>query len=115
MGAGSWGTTFAQILSDAGTETMLWCRRGEVAESINTTSRNPQYLPDCTLPGALRATADPEQALAGADLVVLAVPAQSLRKNLTSWAGMIPHGESLVSLMKGIEIERGVQVREMVV
>ena len=114
MGAGSWGTTFAQILCDAGTETMLWCRRREVAECINATSRNPQYLPDCTLPDTLRATADPERALAGADLVVLAVPAQSLRKNLTSWASMIPHGAILVSLMKGIELDTGKRMSEVI-
>jgi glycerol-3-phosphate dehydrogenase (NAD(P)+) len=114
MGAGSWGTTFAQVLCDAGTQTMLWCRRNEVAESINTTNKNEQYLPDCTLPETLRATADPGQALAGADLVVLAVPAQTLRKNLTSWAGMIPQGAILVSLIKGIELETGKRMTEVI-
>ena len=114
MGAGSWGTTFAQILCDAGTETMLWCRRADVAESINVTHRNQAYLPDCTLPEGLRATADPYQALASADLVVLAVPAQTLRKNLTSWAGTIPQGAILVSLMKGIELETGKRMSEVI-
>ncbi|MDR2985395.1 MAG: NAD(P)-dependent glycerol-3-phosphate dehydrogenase [Nocardiopsaceae bacterium] len=114
MGAGSWGTTFAQILCDAGTQTMLWCRRDEVAESINTTNQHEHYLPDCTLPETLRATADPGQALADADLVVLAVPAQTLRKNLTSWAGMIPQGAILVSLMKGIELETGNRMTEVI-
>ena len=114
MGAGSWGTTFAQILCDAGTETMLWCRRADVAESVNVTHRNQAYLPDCTLPEALRATADPQQALVSADLVVLAVPAQTLRKNLTSWAGSIPQGAILVSLMKGIELETGKRMSEVI-
>jgi glycerol-3-phosphate dehydrogenase (NAD(P)+) len=114
MGAGSWGTTFAQILCDAGTETMLWCRSSEVAESINTSKKNQRYLPDCTLPDTLRATSDAGEALAGADLVVLAVPAQTLRKNLTIWADMIPQGAILVSLMKGIELDTGKRMSEVI-
>ena len=114
MGAGSWGTTFAQILCDAGTETMLWCRSSEVAESINTTNKNQRYLPDCTLPDTLRATSDAGEALASADLVVLAVPAQTLRKNLTIWADMIPQGAILVSLMKGIELDTGKRMSEVI-
>jgi glycerol-3-phosphate dehydrogenase (NAD(P)+) len=114
MGAGSWGTTFAQILCDAGTETKLWCRGSEVAESINATNKNPRYLPYCTLPDTLRATSDAAEALAGADLVVLAVPAQTLRKNLAIWADMIPQGAILVSLMKGIELDTGKRMSEVI-
>jgi glycerol-3-phosphate dehydrogenase (NAD(P)+) len=114
MGGGSWGTTFAQVLSDAGSETVLWCRRGDVAESINTTHENGEYLPGRTLPSGLRATAEPEQALAGAEVVVLAVPAQTLRKNLASWAGLVPHGAIMVSLMKGIELDTGKRMSEVI-
>ena len=84
MGAGSWGTTFAQVLCDAGTPAVLWARRAELAKAINASRENPDYLPGITLPDALRATADPAEALDGADLVVLAVPAQSLRENLAA-------------------------------
>ncbi len=104
MGAGSWGTTFAQVLCDAGTRTVLWGRRPALAEAISATRENPDYLPGITLTEALRATADPAEALADADLVVLAVPAQSLRENLTSWTPLLPPGALLVSLMKGIEV-----------
>jgi glycerol-3-phosphate dehydrogenase (NAD(P)+) len=104
MGAGSWGTTFAQVLCDAGTPTVLWCRRRQQAAAINGSHENPDYLPGITLTHALTATADPAEALAGADLVVLAVPAQTLRANLASWASLLPPGVLLVSLMKGIEL-----------
>ena len=103
MGAGSWGTTFAQVLCDAGTPAVLWARRAELAKEINATRQNPSYLPGITLTDALRATADPAEALDGADLVVLAVPAQSLRENLAAWTPLLPPGALLVSLMKGIE------------
>jgi glycerol-3-phosphate dehydrogenase (NAD(P)+) len=114
MGGGSWGTTFAQVLCDAGTQTLLWCRRQEVAEMINASGRNRDYLPEVALPDSLRATADAEQALAGAEVVVLAVPAQSLRRNLTQWVGLIPHGALLVSLMKGIELDTGRRMSEVI-
>ena len=103
MGAGMWGTTFAQVLCDAGTPAVLWGRRAELADAINEHHENPEYLPGVTLTSALRATCDPVAALAGSDLVVLAVPAQTLRRNLAGWAGLLPPDALLVSLMKGIE------------
>jgi glycerol-3-phosphate dehydrogenase (NAD(P)+) len=104
MGAGSWGTTFAQVLCDAGTPAVLWARRPELAAAINTTRENPGYLPGIRLTDALQATTDPAEALDGADLVVLAVPAQSLRENLAGWTSLLPPDALLVSLMKGIEL-----------
>ncbi len=103
MGAGSWGTTFAQVLCDAGTPAALYCRRPELAKAINSTRQNPDYLPGIALTDAIRATAEPADALDGADLVILAVPAQTLRQNLADWVGLLPPGALLVSLMKGIE------------
>jgi glycerol-3-phosphate dehydrogenase (NAD(P)+) len=114
MGGGSWGTTFAQVFCDAGTQTVLWCRRPDVAETINTTRSNRDYLPDIVLPGVLRATADPERALAGADVVALAVPAQTLRHNLARWAGLIRRSAMLVSLIKGIELDTGKRMTEVI-
>jgi glycerol-3-phosphate dehydrogenase (NAD(P)+) len=104
LGAGSWGTTFAQVLCDAGTKTVLFSRQPQLAEAISGRHENPDYLPGIALPPALDATSDPGEALAGADLVAFAVPAQSLRANLAVWAPLIPPGALLVSLMKGIEL-----------
>jgi len=103
MGAGMWGTTFAQVLCDAGTATVLWGRRAELAQTINDRHENPGYLPGIPLTPRLRATADAAAALDGADLVVLAVPSQTLRENLTAWLPLLPREAPLVSLMKGIE------------
>jgi glycerol-3-phosphate dehydrogenase (NAD(P)+) len=114
MGAGSWGTTFAQVLCDAGTRTVLWCRRDEIARTINETGCNEDYLPGVDLPGSLRATSDPAQALAGADVVVLAVPSQTLRQNLVRWVASIPPGAILVSLMKGIELDTGKRMSQVI-
>jgi glycerol-3-phosphate dehydrogenase (NAD(P)+) len=114
LGAGSWGTTFAQVLCDAGTPVVLWCRRPELAQAINARHESPAYLPGICLPDALRATADPAEALAGADLVALAVPAQTLRANLSAWRDLLPPGALLVSLMKGIELGTGDRMSQVI-
>ena len=114
LGAGSWGTTFAQVLCDAGTPTVLWCRRPEIADAVNREHTNPARLPGVPLPAALTATCDPAEALAGAELVVLAVPAQSLRANLADWAGLLPPGALLVSLMKGVELGSCCRMSEVI-
>jgi glycerol-3-phosphate dehydrogenase (NAD(P)+) len=114
LGGGAWGTTFAQVLCDAGTPTTLWCRRAELAEQINSGHESPRYLPGIPLPGTLHATADPAEALAGAEIVVLAVPAQTLRAHLISWHDLLPPGALLVSLMKGIELGTGHRMSQVI-
>jgi glycerol-3-phosphate dehydrogenase (NAD(P)+) len=114
LGAGSWGTTFAQVLSDAGNDVVLWCRRPEIAEAVTATHENPDRLPGVLLPAAIRATADPAQALADAELVVLAVPAQTLRHNLAGWRDLLPSDALLVSLIKGIEHGTGDRMSEVI-
>ncbi|MFF0545306.1 NAD(P)H-dependent glycerol-3-phosphate dehydrogenase [Nocardia thailandica] len=102
LGAGSWGTAFAKVLAEAGTEVTVWARRAEVAEVIDTTHTNPFYLPGVDLP-PVRGTDDHRVALDGADIVVLAVPSQSLRANLDRWRDDIGAEATLLSLAKGIE------------
>ena len=114
LGAGSWGTTFAQVLWDAGTPAVLWARDQVIVDSINAGHENPRYLPGISLPAALTATTDPAAALDGADLVVFAVPAQTLRASLASWAPLIPAGALQVSLLKGIELGSAKRMSEVI-
>ena len=114
MGAGSWGTTFAQVLCDAGTPTVLFSREPNVAKAISGMHENPDYLPGIALNPALDATGDQAEALAGADLVAFAVPAQTLRANLADWAPLLPPEALLVSLMKGIELGTCLRMSEVI-
>ncbi len=114
LGAGSWGTTFAKVLADAGCDVMLHARRPELATSITEDGENRDYLPGVRLPAAVRATADPAEALLDADVVVLAVPSQSLRDNLTDWAPLLPADATLLSLMKGIELGTTKRMSEVI-
>ncbi len=114
LGAGSWGTAFAQVLIDSGTDTTLWARRPNLADAITLDHVNPDYLPDIRLPDELVATAEAEKALAGAELVVMAVPSQTLRDNLGAWLPHIPPDAVLVSLMKGIELGSAKRMSEVI-
>lgn len=114
LGTGSWGTAFAAVLADAGTETVLWARRPELAEAVRDRHENPDYLPGVALPESLTATTDPEEALGDSDFVVLAIPSQTLRDNLASWAAAIPRDAVLVSLMKGIELGTTKRMSEVI-
>jgi glycerol-3-phosphate dehydrogenase (NAD(P)+) len=104
FGAGSWGTAFSVVLADAGNDVTMWGRREELCATINEKRENTDYLPGIDLPDAVGATHDPERALDGAEVVVLAVPSQTLRQNLTEWSDLIPRDALLVSLMKGVEL-----------
>ena len=104
FGAGSWGTAFSLVLADAGNDVVLWARREELSDAINNDHENPDYLPGVALADSISATHDPEEALAGAGIVVLAVPSQSLRANLEHWAKHIRDDAVVMSLMKGVEL-----------
>ena len=115
FGAGSWGTAFAQILADGDLDRVtLWARREEVARGITEEHRNPDYLEEIRLPDNVVATTDPAEAAAGARVVVLAVPSQSLRANLADWGSAIPADALVVSLMKGIELGTGLRMSEVI-
>ncbi|MDF3144170.1 MULTISPECIES: NAD(P)H-dependent glycerol-3-phosphate dehydrogenase [unclassified Streptomyces] len=112
--AGSWGTAAAAVLADAGTSVVLHARRSEIADSITNDRRNPGYFPDIELPASLTATTDPAAALAGADYLVLSVPAQSLRQCLAEWTPYIEPTTVIVSLMKGIETHSHLRASEII-
>ncbi|MEV7777141.1 NAD(P)H-dependent glycerol-3-phosphate dehydrogenase [Kitasatospora sp. NPDC088351] len=114
LSAGSWGTVFASVLADAGTDVTLHARRAEIADAINERHQNPVYLPGIDLPKQLRATTDVQHALAGADYVVVSVPAQAMRANLATWVPLLGPGTVLVSLMKGIELDSGMRMSEVI-
>jgi glycerol-3-phosphate dehydrogenase (NAD(P)+) len=106
LGAGSWGTAFAKVLADADAQAdvTLWGRRPELTARIQRDHVNEEYLPDIALPESIRATSDAAQALSGAEVVVLALPSQSLRQLLGQLRDLLPPGAVVVSLMKGVEL-----------
>jgi glycerol-3-phosphate dehydrogenase (NAD(P)+) len=114
IGAGSWGTTFAKVLVDAGNDVMLWSRREDLTEEINSTHRNGDYMPGINLPKELVASSNIEEVLKGAEQIYIAVPSQSLRANLEEWGKFIEEGAIVVSLMKGVEQGSSLRMSEVI-
>lgn len=105
MGSGSWGTAFAALCVEAGSDVTLWARREAIAEELRTSRTNASYLPGVVLPEALTATSDPEEALDGADVVVIGVPSIGVEEQLAAWGHAIEPDATLVSLIKGVDVD----------
>lgn len=104
FGSGQWGSTMAQVLSDAGNHVLIWGRNQSVVDEINDKHTNAQYLDNNLLPTGLQATTDIAQAFDYSSIYVLAVPAQSLRQNLNAWKTLAPPDALYISTLKGIEV-----------
>ena len=102
IGAGSWGTAVAAIAA-RNAPTWLWARSEELAAQIDHDHRNGAYLPDIELPGTLRGTADLEEAVRDADVVVMGVPSHGFRDVLTTAAPHVGRDVPVISLTKGVE------------
>ena len=83
----------------------VWGRRQGLVDQLNA-GVNDDYLPGVALPSRISASTDPAEVTDGAEIVVLSVPSQSLRDNLTGWAPLLGQDKIVVSLMKGIEAVR---------
>ncbi|WP_430868775.1 NAD(P)H-dependent glycerol-3-phosphate dehydrogenase [Demequina aurantiaca] len=104
LGAGAWGTTFAAVMADAGTEVSLWGRDADVVAGINSHRHHERALPGLELPSGIRATTVMDDALAGADIVAVALPSQHVRAVLEGHGAALPADAIVTSLMKGIEL-----------
>lgn len=80
LGAGSWGSVLANVLTENGHHVTLWTRSAEQAAEMNTHHTNQKYVHDFEYESALTATTEMEQAIAGADMILLAIPTKGLRQ-----------------------------------
>jgi glycerol-3-phosphate dehydrogenase (NAD(P)+) len=113
IGTTSWGTTLAALLARGGSEVALMARNIAEADSINAARENARHRPGLKLPDNLNSTIDPE-AVATANVVLLAVPSAELRTNLVRLAPAISPSASVVSATKGIESESCLRMSEVI-
>ncbi len=113
-GAGSWGTTVANLLAGKGLDVTLWAREPELVECIQRTGRNDRYLQGVALHPRLTAVSDLVTSLLDADVAVFAIPAQSLRDVLRQVHRAVREDVVIVNLAKGIEAGTGARCSEMV-
>lgn len=114
LGAGAWGTTFAKVLADGGSNVQVWARREEIAREINETHRNSTYLQRVNLPLSVTASASLAVTLAGAEQLYVSVPSQTLRVVLAELKGLIGDDIPVVSLMKGVERKSGLRMSQVI-
>ncbi|MEE6288436.1 NAD(P)H-dependent glycerol-3-phosphate dehydrogenase [Georgenia sp. MJ173] len=113
LGTGSWGTTFAAVLANAGAQVRMWGRSAPTCEAITATHRNERYLPGIDLPASITASTDLAQVVPGAKVVAVALPSQIVRGVLGDVAGLLEPDAVVVSLMKGIELGSGERMSEV--
>ncbi|MEY3318381.1 MAG: hypothetical protein RL540_753 [Actinomycetota bacterium] len=114
LGSGQWGSAVAQILCDASNDVLIWGRNQGVIDEINQNHRNSRSLPGIDLPKSLRATSSLQEAFDNAEMIVLAVPAQTLRENLTQWKSYFSLEVPIVSTLKGIEVSTQLRMSEVI-
>jgi glycerol-3-phosphate dehydrogenase (NAD(P)+) len=114
LGSGAWGTTLGQVLIDSGQQVLIWGRNKKVVREINRRHSNRRFLKGIDLPKELKATTDIKAVLEFADVIVLAIPAQTLRENLESWKGFFPTDLPIISTLKGIEVHTQLRMTEIV-
>jgi glycerol-3-phosphate dehydrogenase (NAD(P)+) len=104
----------AQVLCDAGNHVLMWGRSQELVDEVNQKHTNSKYLDDNILPVGLKATSNLAEAFEYSNIYVLAVPAQTLRENLTAWKPMIQPNALFVSTLKGIEVSTMSRMTEII-
>ena len=105
LGAGSWGTTLANLLAAKGEAVRLWAYEPEVVDAVNRSRENPVFLPGITLCASLRACVDPVEAVRGAAVVVSASPSHVVRPVIRGAGPAVAPGTLVVSATKGIEAD----------
>ena len=113
LGGGSWGTTVA-ALTARNVPVTLWARSSDTVDEINRERRNQRYLPDAVLPNGLRATSSIEEAVTGADVVVMGIPSQSFREVLMEVRKHLRPWVPIISLTKGLELDTRLRMTEII-
>lgn len=113
LGGGSWGTTVA-ALTTRNAPVTIWARNPDTVDEINREHRNHTYLPDADLPKTLRATNDIAEAVAGADVVVMAIPSQNFRSVLVEVARHLRPWVPVISLTKGLELDTRMRMTQII-
>ncbi len=105
IGAGSWGTTLADLLAKKGHAVTLWAYEPELVLEMRASRENSLFLPGIALDPRLAFTNDLEEAYAGCSMVLCVVPSQLVRRVMTNSLPFLPAGVTIVSASKGIEVD----------
>ncbi|PUB17525.1 NAD(P)H-dependent glycerol-3-phosphate dehydrogenase [Yoonia sediminilitoris] len=113
IGIGSWGTALAATLADDGTNVRIWGRNTAAISDINRNHRNDSYVPDAPLPPSLCAVRKMEDAVKGADVVLIVVPSSAVRSVSRQVGEYLESGVPVAVCAKGIEAETGLLMTQI--
>jgi glycerol-3-phosphate dehydrogenase (NAD(P)+) len=113
IGAGSWGTTLADLLAKKGHAVTLWAYEPELVLEMRQSRENTLFLPGIKLSENLAFTNDLEKAYAGCTMVLCVVPSQLVRRVMQNSLPFLPEGVVMVSASKGIEVDSLATVSEI--
>jgi glycerol-3-phosphate dehydrogenase (NAD(P)+) len=105
LGAGSWGTALGTLLAGKGYPVAIWDADPEPLATIAERHENVRFLPGIRLPDCLRAQPDMAAALAGAELVVIAVPSHAVRPVAVQARSLLAAGIPICTVAKGVEVD----------
>lgn len=114
IGAGSWGTALAIVLADNGYDVHLWTRKAEQKDEINHERTNATYLPGITLPENISGQTSLEEAIAGVQTIIIAVPTKAIREMMKKIREVASHPLTFVHVSKGIEPNTLLRISEMI-
>jgi glycerol-3-phosphate dehydrogenase (NAD(P)+) len=103
LGAGSWGTTLALLLTKSGKRVRLWEFRPDAIERMSYDRENKEFLPGHPFPPQLEVCGDIHQAVAGAEYVLMVVPTHGMRSTAAQLKGSLLPEATVISAAKGIE------------
>jgi len=114
LGAGSWGTAIALVLSDNGHKVRLWGHRKEHIDAIRNTRVNEKYLPNVQLPESIELYHALSEAVKDIHTIVLAVPTKAIREVLKNLQLHLTHRVLIVHVSKGIEPDSLKRISEII-
>ena len=103
LGAGSFGTVLAKLLTENKNDVRIWGRDQELVRQINEKKENINYLPDFKLPSNLKATDNIKEAIKNTDLILSVLPTQATRNVVRTIKNDIPPNARIIVCSKGIE------------
>ena len=113
VGATTWGTTLAVLLARKGVPSTLLARSPEESAELASSRRNARFLPAVEFPPPLTVTSDPEEAVSGTSMIILAVPSPTMRQNVLRIRDALRGEPVVLSASKGMEMESGKRMSQV--
>jgi glycerol-3-phosphate dehydrogenase (NAD(P)+) len=114
INAGGWGTALAVLLGNEGHQVRLWCRRAELAADIKAAGENRTYLPGVAVPPPVLPTNSMQDAVVGAEAVVLVPISRAARETARQVAPFLRAGTPVVHASKGLELPSLLRLSEVI-